>query len=740
MQDPSFGVPAFILPHVHLVSSYRYPTLATLSVEQAVEYLLNGPRIVKDGAPVSWQYFQAPPGDGTVFLEWQPSSQRGNVYASDGYMWADPEQSYTFDSQRGYTVEILVRRSGYRPGYEQVTLHQRHRYRLIHKSTPNGPMLEPNLWVVHYSQSEPQARLPASRVPLNNEMQRMIQERRFLEGQGQLARKEFMLHDRHNWPNVSFAPGGQMPHGHGQPMGMYPGGAMQPGPGFRPPQYYQQGQASAIGPSPAKRPRQMAPTQMPGVHPGMPPAAVGLPHHDSTIEDEENTAIGDLLDHLTPRDISTMRYTQHHEWMEEVFSSPYAAGTIKPLDLGLGLMGGLAHLTDGILNAPETQSIVSGRSGSASAKEYEKLSVEKFQELEDRVNKFLEEEEAQLEKMKAEHAKKMAELTKSKTYVEAERKLRATAFDDAQNNRGFSGAPPPPAREDASGAKAGEIVQEVEKSLRVSIAPRKNVTCVDKGGLIEQSEMAVRNGNDANADDQFTANGEANGSLEDTPMDGEDTAAGLLDQYTSNSLVDTPGSSSLQVPPAPQPDAQAQASAASAAQHQAPTVGQGQAIDSNSQDAQSGDAGLDLMEGMDLDIDMAALGDSSTEKPGDDWVMVDSSNQAGATTNNASNENTQDKNAPASGGVQGQSNDPQQASSAAQRQESAATSAPASAAGNTPGMFDTTDFAFDTAGDALADYTGGDDLDLGLEGDAFGDAFHGTETRDPNDHPDNATD
>ncbi|KAK7552651.1 hypothetical protein IWX49DRAFT_122334 [Phyllosticta citricarpa] len=732
MQDPSQGVPNFILPHVHLVSSYRYPTLATLSVEQAVEYLLNGPRIVKDGAPVSWQYFQAPPGDGTVFLEWQPTNQRGSMYASDGYMWADPEQTYTFDSQRGYTVEILVRRSGYRPGYEQVTLHQRHRYRLVHKATPNGPMFEPNLWIVHYSQSEPQARIPTSRIPLNAEMQRLVQERRFLEGQGQLARKEFMLHDRHNWPNISFAPGGQMPHGHGQPMGMYPGNPMQPGPGFRQAQFYQQGQASAIGPSPAKRPRQMPPTQMPGgVHPGMPPAAVGM-HHDSTIEDEENTAIGDLLDHLTPRDISTMRYTQHHEWMEEVFSSPYAAGTIKPLDLGLGLMGGLAQLTDGILDTPAPQSIVSGHGG---AKEYEKLSVEKFKELEERVHNFIKEEEEQLEKMKAEHSKKMAALTKSKTYVEAERKLRATAFDEAQTNRGLSGAPPPPASEDASGVKAGDIVQEVEKSLGVMITPRKNVNCIDKGGLIEQSEMTVRNGNDTNAEDQFTASGEANGGLEDTPMDGEDTAAGLLDQYTSNSLVDTPGSSSLQAPPVSHADAQPQAGTASATQHQTSLAGQGQ----SQQDAQSGDGGLDLMEGMDLDIDMTALEDGPSEKTGDDWVMVDSNNQTAATTDNTSTADGRGKDASSTSGAPGQSNDAQQTSTSAQPQESAATSAPASAAGNTPGMFDTSDFPFDTAGDALADYTGGDDLDLGLEGDAFGDAFHGTEPRNESDHPDDAT-
>ena len=90
------------LPHVHLVSSFRYPTLAHITVDQAVEFLLQATKIVKDMAPMSWQYFQIPPTDGTVLLEWQPVNQRSNAYASDGYIWADPELSFTQETQRGY--------------------------------------------------------------------------------------------------------------------------------------------------------------------------------------------------------------------------------------------------------------------------------------------------------------------------------------------------------------------------------------------------------------------------------------------------------------------------------------------------------------------------------------------------------------------------------------------------------------------------------------------------------------
>lgn len=67
-----------------------------------MEFLLQAPKVVKDMAPMAWQYFQNPPSDGTLFLEWQPVNQRSNAYASDGYIWADPESSFTYESQRGY--------------------------------------------------------------------------------------------------------------------------------------------------------------------------------------------------------------------------------------------------------------------------------------------------------------------------------------------------------------------------------------------------------------------------------------------------------------------------------------------------------------------------------------------------------------------------------------------------------------------------------------------------------------
>ncbi len=89
------------LPHVHLLSSFRYPVSASLPLENAAEYLLQAPKIVKELMAMSWTYIQNPPPDGTVMLAWQPSSQLQSRFASDGYVWADPESTYTFET-RGY--------------------------------------------------------------------------------------------------------------------------------------------------------------------------------------------------------------------------------------------------------------------------------------------------------------------------------------------------------------------------------------------------------------------------------------------------------------------------------------------------------------------------------------------------------------------------------------------------------------------------------------------------------------
>lgn len=47
-----------------------------------------------------WTFLDGPQ-DGSVMLTWQPLNQLGTNFASDGYVWADVEQAFTFEA-RGY--------------------------------------------------------------------------------------------------------------------------------------------------------------------------------------------------------------------------------------------------------------------------------------------------------------------------------------------------------------------------------------------------------------------------------------------------------------------------------------------------------------------------------------------------------------------------------------------------------------------------------------------------------------
>jgi len=193
----------------------------------------------------------------------------------------------------------------------------------------------------------------------------------------------------------------------------------------------------------------------------MPPGATGAHDPFLYIEDEENTALGDYLDHLSPRDISSMRYIQHHEWIEEVLSSPHAAGKIMPVDLGFGLSGELAQLTESIFEVPTSED--KKRDPTAPSLRYHKVEPEKFAEFEKRVDEYIKKGEQEIQAMKVDHAKNIAELRKSKTYMKAERKLREHLIDTAK----LDGADP-----------VEDVAEQVAKSLDVQIKPRLDVECI----------------------------------------------------------------------------------------------------------------------------------------------------------------------------------------------------------------------------------------------------------------------
>ena len=441
------------------------------------------------------------------------------------------------------TLEILVHRSGYRPGYEQFASHARHRYRIVAKTSATpGPVFEPTLWVVHYSQAEPQNRIPANRIPLQADVNRMMQERRWLESQGQLARKEFMLNDRYNWPTVNL-PGHAPPQGnfaHGQAMS----NNMHMGMTSRHGQFYPSNQTAQLGPSPAKRQRQGMAQPMLGGGGGVLGVPTGVPlSQESLLEEEENTALGDLLDNLTQEEISKVRYVQHHMWMEEILSSPYATGTIEPTDLGLGLVGELARLTDGIIAPPvngKTDDLTKGGHSSADRQHenYHRLGKGQMEEFERRVGKFLEDGEKDLRRMKAAHARRLSDMRRTKAYTVSERRLSKVVSaqvgeeqsaklnidkmgDEATaRNSGLLGSEP-----DADDVLKG-IVNDIENSMGVVIKPRKDIVCIDKGGFIDDRESE-------NADTAMSENNQS------TAQDILANSSGQTDDATAGANADT---------------------------------------------------------------------------------------------------------------------------------------------------------------------------------------------------------
>lgn len=108
LRDPAAGVARELLPHLHLVSKYRYPFLNQMSLDTVVSYLTEAPKIVHDLQPVVWKFLEAPP-DGTVLLVWQPLDYLGANFASDGYVWGDAE--HAFNSEHNGYVCMSSRQS-----------------------------------------------------------------------------------------------------------------------------------------------------------------------------------------------------------------------------------------------------------------------------------------------------------------------------------------------------------------------------------------------------------------------------------------------------------------------------------------------------------------------------------------------------------------------------------------------------------------------------------------------------
>ena len=497
-----------------------------------------------------------------------------------------------------------------------------------------------------------------------------------------------------------------------------------------------------------------------------PPAAsaMALPH-DPYFDEEEDTSRGDLLDHLTPREIAMVRYKQHHEWMEEILSSPYNISQIISGDLGLGLEGELEALTKDIFEPPNGETAkrrgTPGRVG--------KLGQGKAEEFTKRVEESIAKNMAEMDRKDKLHRQRLAELLdQGKRFKDWEARLRNAESDPTSTGpevwrlEGHIDSledgedPEHMTAEQKPKESVDDIAKEVEAAIGRSVGDVPEVCCRQFGGLLDN--QTAEKGTLLDFAYPHAASNE-NGDGADVDMN--NSAAGLLDPV-GNSSTSTPADTV----PTPSVDQPASTVAVPAAGGPATTMeaaaGDQAAVAEETLKETASDEALANLEtpipapaDLDVDVEMAGVPDdhaASTElsadvgaavNEGGDWVLVDK-----ATTPNletaAPTEPAQEVPAPA--GFSATSTAPAQPAVTATATAAATedTALDASAAIDTAAALDSAAFGdfgdldgTDTAGEALAGLdmpdTAADDLGLGdagafgLEDSAFGDAFLGTE-------------
>jgi hypothetical protein len=481
-------------------------------------------------------------------------------------------------------------------------------------------------------------------------------------------------------------------------------------------------------------------------------APVGQP----TVEEEEDVSRGDALDLVTPREISRMRYEQHHEWMEEVVESPYNIYQIIPSDLGLGRKGELESLTRGFFEAPmsganPTSNGVPARVGkmdAGKAAEFTKLAAQKVAAM-----------QKELEEMKAKHARRMEKLKQTSVLADAEKKLR-TAND---------GGDPGDGEKQESGSSTDDIVRDVEVAWGRKIDRVQNVTVMQRGGVEDpaprlQSSASARTMSGTSQNRPFGSGSFNQGtpSMEprQSPMQGQ--------QGFQQHQQPTPHPQSQ-----PQPTPHVTRVAESVAtmvfgQQEIPTIASERepqptstatsAAPTSQPESQAGTEadganGTNASDDIDMaeDINMDGLGDleeASGDAENQDWVMVDEN--ANQTPEKQQETPQSDSMAPTMPPEQAPLEAPPTPQAPNEQIAPPSVEEPVVAeqpivdqpanqvtpplhmedSGMDPGDLglgdDFDDVSnMDTAGDALAQYGEGDDLDLdNMDDSAFGDAFH----------------
>lgn len=672
------------------------------------------------------------------------------------------------------TIQILETfqfRTGFGP-QETIATHARKRYRLVPSRhlQPDAPQVDPSLFIVHYSTCEPNDRVPANIITLPMQIQQVMQTRSYLQSQGQIVKRDFMLHDRANWPQISMPPG--VSRGIPGRQQAFSGPARIPQNVAYPTQgtQYQ-----------AHQPNKRLRTNPPG------PSGVvtAVPSLENGIEEEEDTVRGDVFDQLTPREISYCRYKQNHEWMEEIFSSPYNTSQIEPVDLGLGKSGTLEKLTEGIYESPKYAPRPPQTKDnalnyfhdplrlSATSSYIAKLDPEKAEEFRKRTSEHVEQTNAEVEKMKVNHAKKMAKFKAGSIISAGEKQLRKAVTDPDDVGPEFwrmegrldpadeSMGPDAQNGQKETKLKVDDIVAQVEASLGRTAAVVQEVKRIQDGGLEERQERPVAADPPINMANNMLARDSRTGSLQsgsgvlvgdtdmgldegmDDNLEGGGQAAGLLDEFHTGEAGSASAFSSHSTPGQSFSTPQAMLQHHSAAgtpsalgivsipsPHQGSVQSQGRTPQPNAVRQHSfGGGGT-----MDMDVEM---GDAPEQRQGgdgtggaDDWIVVP---PGGVSPSHAT---AQDP------GITSQADgNENNTSSGRHTTATETTSGPAqdlhqhpTPAANISGGVDTSGFEFSPADDTTADFGNAGDggeldlgMDLGMDDSAFGDAFHGVE-------------
>ena len=302
-----------------------------------------------------------------------------------------------------------------------------------------------------------------------------------------------MFNDRANYPMIPYPPAGAA-----RPSARYPPGTAQ----------YQQAMAMQSYQPASKRQRT-----------GAPGAPVGRGQARGNLNEDE-WEIGELIDHLSQRDVAVQRFTQHHEWLEEAFASPYATGNIQPVALGFGLVGELEPVTRGIFNPPNAQPKLpaKGEPKTYGVEVAAPLSAKQEKEFAQRVADRIAQDNAEIEEMARQHQERLASLEDGSRLVTMERQLRRAVWEDSKK---ASGAMPegeePPTLE--------SLVKAVEGRLGSCTEVSHDIRLIERGGLQDDSSP------DAPAGDKDI---EMDGMANDVVPTGE------LQNPAVNSAADTP--------------------------------------------------------------------------------------------------------------------------------------------------------------------------------------------------------